>query len=390
MAAAQGGQALNLSRTRIVIVSASLALLFLVAGLVLAGRSFGDGLLRALGNLAEVIHLVNTQYVDPVDLDALGEGLDAGLVESVDPWAAVLGEDELGPYREVLESRPAFGLVLTLRLGSAAVRQALPGSPAAEAELKLGDVIEEIDGIPTRGFPLWRVRLTLAAHVRDGTPARLKVVGRDMEERRELTLTPGDWTLESLETEVREGVTVVRLHALDSGVAERLREAVGDGPVVLDLRELAWGFEEEAVAAAGLFVRSGVVAQWKGRRAGEKSFETRRRGEPLPVPVVLVGSSTEGPGEILAAGLRRAGAVLVGGRTLGHAPHMTLVRDGDLVLWIPTARWVRADGKPITREEGITPDEVVERQGPVAEGEDPELERAIELALSGTEHAAAA
>ncbi len=365
-------------------------MLLLVAGLVLAGRSFGDGLLRALGNLAEVIHLVNTQYVDPVDLDALGEGLDAGLVESVDPWAAVLDETEVGEYRRVLESTPAFGLVLTLRLGSAAVRQALPGSPAEAAGLNMGDVIEEIDGVPTRGFPLWRVRLTLAAHVREETPAKLKVVARDMEERREVELDPAPWTLQLVKTERRDGVNVVRLLALGPGAAEELHAALARGPAVLDLRELAWGSEQEAVAAAGLFMDSGEVARWKGRRAGEKGFEAPGRTGVLPPPVVLVGNATEGVGEILAAGLRRAGATLVGDRTLGHAPHMTLVRNGDLVLWIPTARWLRADGTPITRDEGIVPDEKVEAAGTRDEGDDPALERALELARSPEAHAAAA
>ena len=371
------------------LVVTSMATLLLVAGLVLAGRSFGDGLLRALGNLAEVIHLVNTQYVDPVDLEALGEGLDAGLVESVDPWAAVLDESEVEAYRKVLDSRPAFGLVLTLRLGSAAVRQALPGSPAAAAGLELGDVIEEIDGIPTRGFPLWRVRLTLARHEENGPPVKLKVVGRDMEERREVTLEPAPWTLEAVHTEDRDGVTVIQVHALDRGSADTIARAVGGGPAVLDLRDLAWGFEEEAVRAAGLFLPSGVVARWKGRRAGEKSFEASAGAEALQPPVVLVGNRTEGPGEILAAGLRRAGATLVGSTTLGHAPHMMLVRDGDLVLWIPTARWLRADGTPIVREQGIVPDEEVET-APEGTEEDPALERALELARSGAEHAAAA
>ncbi len=368
----------------------SVSVVLLVAGLVLAGRTFGDGLLRALGNLAEVIHLVNTQYVDPVDLDALGEGLDAGLVESVDPWAAVLDPGEVPRYREVLESPPAFGLVLTLRLGSAAVRQALPGSPAEAAGLQTGDVIEEIDGIPTRGFPLWRVRLGLAAHVREGTPARLKVVARDMEERREVELAPDPWTPRVLDVSERDGVTVVRLLALGSGASEALREALGGGPAVLDLRELAWGTEEEAVAAAALFAASGEVAAWKGRRAGERRFEAPAGSDPLPPPVVLVGHATEGVGEILAAGLRRAGATLVGRRTLGHAPHMTLVRDGDLVLWIPTARWLRADGSPITRKEGIVPDEKIEPGEEDGTDRDPALERALELARAGTSHAAAA
>ncbi|NOZ93831.1 MAG: hypothetical protein GXP47_03690 [Acidobacteria bacterium] len=363
------------------------------AGLVLAGRSGSNGLLRAMGNLAQVIHLVDTKYVDPVNLAALGEGLDAGLVESVDPEAAVLDPSEAAAFRELADGPPPFGLILGLRLGSAAVRQALPGSPAAAVKLKPWEVIEEIDGIPTRGYPLWRARLNLAEYEKKGKPVRLKVFGRDMENRREVELTPEPWKVQNLRTEDRDGVRVVEVLALGPGAAKELEAAVGRGARILDLRHLVWGSEEEAVDASDLFVGDGVVARWKGRRAGERSFESKHAQIGGPLPVVMIGPDTEDVGEILAAGLRRAGCTLIGGRSMGHAPHMVLIHDGDLTLWLPVGRWLRADGKPIAAR-GIDPDEKIEVKGEGGGEEsgkgqkDPVLDRALELAR--TRHGKAA
>ena len=140
-------------RVRTVFLSVSVVVVLLFAGALAASRSSRDGLFRALGNLAEVVHLVETEYVDNLNQEALSLSLDAGLVESQDPWAAVLPADRIDDYLEFVESPPPFGLVLVSRLGSAAVRYVLSGSPAEEAGLQPWEVIERVEGVISRGRP---------------------------------------------------------------------------------------------------------------------------------------------------------------------------------------------------------------------------------------------
>jgi C-terminal processing protease CtpA/Prc len=100
----------------------------------------------------------------------------------------------------------------------------------------------------------------------------------------------------------------------------------------------------------------------------------------------MIGPETEGVGEILASALQRAGMPLVGGRTMGHAPHMRFIEEGDLTLWLPVGNWLRADGEPINGK-GVEPDETVEA-GDEDEAGDPVLDRALELAAAPLEQAA--
>ena len=65
-------------------------------------------------------------------------------------------------------------------------------------------------------------------------------------------------------------------------------------------------------------------------------------------------------GEILAAALARQGAIVVGEKTLGHAPYMNLVRDGEVALWMPVGQWLRGDDETIEGN-GVEPTEEVER-----------------------------
>jgi C-terminal processing protease CtpA/Prc len=367
-------------RLRLVVMAGSLTVVLLFSGLLMAYRQHQDELYRSLGVLAEVMHLVKSQYVDSLDSETLGLSLDAALVQTVDPWAAVLPGDKVDAYREMLEAPPPFGLGLAIRFSSAAVRHIVPGSPAATAGLETWEIIEQVEEVNTRGRPLWQIRLALKEKEQNGQKVKLTVVDRFADERREVVLEPVEWQPQPALVEQHEEIPVMRVTCLPSGAAGTISAALQETPVeVIDLRELIWGFEEEAVAVADLFAREGLLAEWRGQRAGAESFQATANpvelsGERL---LVLIGPNTEGVGEILAAGLRRAGATLVGHRSIGHASHMWLVHDGDLHLWIPVGYWLRADEQPIN-ENGVEPDQTVDLQE-VEEGEDPVLHKALEM-----------
>ena len=380
-------------KVRTTLVALSLLTVTAFGGMLAAGRDDEEGLYRALGNLAEVVHLIRTDYVDELNDEALSLSLDAGIVESVDRSAAVLPSAMAATYRELVVAPPAYGLVLGSRLGSAAVRQAIPGSPAAGASLQTWEVIERVDGVNTRGRPLWQLRLELRDKVAAGSEVALTVVDRRVDQRREVVLAPAAWTPAAGSVEDVDGTAVVRLDSLPAGAADQVRGLVpSDRPVVLDLRNLVWGLEEQAVAVADLFVSDGVLGGWSGRKAGSQTFAATAGSLPGRPPVVMIGPETEGVGEILAAALQRAGLTLVGGRTVGHAPHMQFIEERDLTLWLPVGNWLRADGEPINGN-GVEPDEAVEvvpedEDHDQAEAGDPVLDRALELAAQPLEPAA--
>ena len=364
--------------TRTVFMSVSVAVVLLFSGVLMANRSNQDVLFRALGNLAEVVHLVETEYVDELNQEALSMSLDAGLVEPLDRSAAVLPGDRIDEYLEAVESAPPFGLGLATRLGSASVYFVLQGSPAETAGLARWEVIELVEGVNSRGRPLWQIRLELTEHENLGEPVRLTVFDREVDERREVILEPAPWTVRPATVEVSGEATVIRIEALPKNSLASVTALVPtDGPLILDLRELRWGIESEAIALADAFVESGVLGGWQGRRAGSKSYSATAGSVAASAPIVLVDRMTQGIAEILAEALQRNGAVVVGEKTAGHASFMSLVRDGDVAVWMPVGQWLRADEKPINGN-GVEPDEAVEVVDPEAE-DDPVLARALEL-----------
>lgn len=374
-------------RTRTVFLAVSVVVVLLFAGVLLANRNSQDALFRALGNLAEVVHLVETEYVDELNQEALKLSLDAGLVESLDRSAAVLPPDRVNEYLEFVESPPPFGLGLSSRLGSAAVQFVFPGSPAESAGLDTWEVIELVDGINSRGRPLWQIRLDLMARENKGEPVRLTVFDREVDKRREVVLEPLEWTLRPATAELRDEAIVIHVEALPEGAVEAVVELIiDDRPLILDLREMRWGLENEAVALADVFIDDGVLGAWKGRRAGARTYSATAGTVKRELPIVLVGPETNGAGEVLAAALQRHGAVVVGAATAGHAPYMSLVRDGEVSVWMPVGEWLRTDETPINGN-GVEPDELVEAAEP-DDGVDPVLARALEILSLELEKAA--
>lgn len=374
-------------RTRTVFLAVSVVVVLLSAGVLLANRNSQDALFRALGNLAEVVHLVETEYVDELNQEALKLSLDAGLVESLDRSAAVLPPDRVNEYLEFVESSPPFGLGLSSRLGSAAVQFVFPGSPAEAAGLDTWEVIELVDGINSRGRPLWQIRLDLMARENKGEAVRLTVFDREVDKRREVVLEPLEWTLRPATAELRDEAIVIHVEALPEGAVEAVVELIiDDRPLILDLREMRWGLEDEAVALADVFIDDGVLGAWKGRRAGARTYSATAGTVQRELPIVLVGPETNGAGEVLAAALQRHGAVVVGAATAGHAPYMSLVRDGEVSVWMPVGEWLRKDETPINGN-GVEPDELVEAAEP-DDGVDPVLARALEILSLELEKAA--
>lgn len=366
-----------MKRFRIALLVTSVCLLVFFAGLLTAGLTSKETLFQALGNLAEVVHLVEAEYVDELDPDVLATSLDAGILESVDPWAAVVTDDQVEAYEEVFSNPPPYGLGLSLRLGSAAVRDVFPGSPAADAGLANWEVIEKIDGVYTRGRPLWQLALDLAGREARGEAVNLTVMDRQVDERRDVALEPGEWKQVHATMELTDDVRILTIESLTIGSAEAIAALVDQGdPQILDLRGLVWGLEDQAITVADLFIGEGTIAAWEGREAGNETIEATSGGAEL-LPTVLVSRETEGVGEILAAALQRSGAVLLGQSTMGHAPHMQIVQRGDLNLWMPVGRWLGPDDEPL-RGTGLEPDEEIEPAEEEEEG-DPVLERALEL-----------
>ncbi len=347
-----------------------------------------DSLYKHLAVFTEVLRLVRQAYVDETDLRSLMAGALEGSSDALDPFSMYIPEEQLDGYLDAraIGSARSGARVVKVR-GAVYVISIQKGSPAETAELRRGDILTRIDGISTRGMPMWDIeqRLTRAP----GTEIEIELLRRG--ETTSHTLVLGDFaTPEPTLTEI-DGTSVLTLPSFGEGtaaaVAALLANFEGDA-LVIDVRGVAWGDPQIAFGVAELFVE-GALGSLVGQDGTLESFESRTPSWNGRL-VVLIDRSSLGPAELLATVLKQgAGAQLVGQASFGFAGRPTFLDlDAGGALMITDAFYTGPDGAPLN--ESVVPDlRVSDRDLAFEAGEgaldDLILERGIELLRGETE-----
>ncbi|HSL82087.1 MAG TPA: S41 family peptidase [Thermoanaerobaculia bacterium] len=317
----------------------------------------GDSLYKYLSVFTETLGLVDQTYVEESDQGALlGAALD-GMTDALDPLAVYVPEDAVAGYLQARDVGSGHsGLFLLRERGMIYTLAVRDGSPGAEAGIEEGDLVAEIDGRSTRVMPMWEIQKVLAGA--PGTEVSLKVVR--FAETRDATVTLRPFAVPAPALEMRDGVAVVSLAAIDRatpegvrGLLERAREADADR-LLLDLRGVAGGDAEAAYEVAGLFA-GGDLGRLERRGealqgyTGSEPFWTGRI-------VVLTNRATLGPAELLASVLRqKAAAETVGQRTFGYAGRQSMLElASGGVLFLADAFFTGPDFEPL--DEPLEPD----------------------------------
>lgn len=355
-----------MSRSRLagVAVSASLLLtLFVVLpgiGADEKGKSARESLYRPLGLFTEVVSLVRGNYVEEIEAKTLLDGAFSGMTDAMDPFAEYVPPQKMGAfstYRAGSSSDlPEIGIVLARKMNYPVVVASMAGSPATAAGLRSDDLIERIDERSARGLALWEVEALLQG--KPGGHVRLLVVRDGKPRRRTIDIVRGSWSPLAPSASRSGSETVVRIPSFGPGTASAVREILAPldrtRPLVLDLRENAWGSYEEAARTAALFVPAGPLGELKGRRIETKAFRAEP-GERVHESrlVLIVDSGTAGPAELFAAAVSEGLNKSAVARGEKRAKSQAAVEDEEFPDEAEPAppsswngRWVRIVGEP--------------------------------------------
>jgi len=388
-------------RARLFVALVSTGLIGYVAVGSLLGKALGDTSYGQLAIFNEVVRLVIDAYVEPVNLDRAMAGARLGMSDALDGDSSYLDPEQWKLVQQApAETDAEIGVVLTRRFAFVMVVAARPGSPAARAGLRAGDLLKSIDERHTRPMPaLVAERLLRGA---PGSSVKLSVL-RAGAEPFDLTVVRERVAPAAAAGRMLDAATgYVRVSDFTPRSAEDVRAQVeslrrsGAERLVLDLRDAAWGAPADGVKVAELFLQGGPVGKLVGRRQEETLLQADASRSAWSGPLVaLVTNGTAGPGEIVAAALADAGrAKLVGEHTFGRAAVSKTVPlpEGGLVLTV--AKYMSPKGTSI-HGQGLAPAVPVEDEDgdeEPAEGAarpDRILEKALEILKQPAEKAAA-
>lgn len=366
----------------LVVLSATLALYAVVGGWLPTSAQQQNDPGAQLRIFENVLQHIQNDYVDEPNMEKVRAGALRGLAYGLDPYSTYLTAEQVRDYRASGGKEQAgIGAELSQLSSYLYVIATVKGSPADQAGVRAGDIIEYIDSKATRDISLYDARQLLNGA--PGSEVKLRIL-----RARPVTLTVkrGAFKAPAAEARMEAGkVGVLRINSLAEGVGadarSRLQDLLKQGAqkIVLDLRSLAGGSLTEGVNVANLFIKDGVLAQTIGRESKTlKTFTADAKTAIFSGPVVaLIDPGTAGAAEIIASALleRKRGEV-VGEKSFGAGTEQQLftLRDGDGLL-LTTIKWASANGKPFLGEDrtrsGVTPSVEVKRQE-IVEAIDPE------------------
>ncbi len=357
-----------------------------------AGLPVPHGLSRRISELATTKQLeafFSDTYpksaAKAVSAEALEQSLLSGLLESVPGDARLISAKER-KVAEQIEGNRYVGLHIALATDEQEKRpkiaEVMEGGPAFRAGVKKDDVIEQIDGVDTKGMELREAVDRLRGE--EGTNVTIKVRQPKAHEFRTYKITrgqllhttvrgvrkrpsggwdvrlPGSDPIGYLQITEITGSTPHELHKLASQL-----ESDGANALVLDLRGLRTDNLHPTVLLADSLLDNGCIGRVETAH-GETKYEADSaallQGWPL---VVLIDGQTGGTAEWLAAALQdNHRAALVGmpsasawGAAGSGVQSAVPVGDGAWSIVLTTGRLERGDGRPLGADATTAPGE---------------------------------
>ena len=314
---------------------------------------------------------LDMMYVDTLDANkVVTAGIDA-MLNTLDPYTEYYPEDRQKELKQMLTGKYAgIGALIRYhqKLKRCVIEEPYEGMPAAEAGLKKGDIILQIDDT----IVIDKNTQYVSSHLRGepGTTFLLKIqrptTGKKMTfkltrqtiKMPEITwygLLPNQTGYIALNTFTGEPAKQMRLAFVDlkKNGAEKL---------ILDLRGNGGGSLSECVDILNMWLPKGQkIVETKGKlKRANNEYKTRLEPIDTVMPlVVLVNKETASASEITSGALQDLKrGVIIGTRTYGkglvQVPNIDLPYNANLKL--TTSRYYLPSGRGIEMKDGLKPD----------------------------------
>src|SRR5262245_8442116 len=216
-----------------------------------------------------VLQHIQQDYVDEPNMEKVRAGALRGLAYGLDPYSTYLTPDQVKEFNTGgKDSQTGIGAELSQVASYLYVIAPMKGSPADQAGIKAGDIIEYIDNKATRDISLYDAKQLLNGPA--GSEVKLRVL-RANSSPLTVTVKRGTSRAAASESRMEAGrVGILRINSLNDGEAAEVRTRLQDlmkqgaQKIVIDLRATAGGSLPEAVAVANMFIKDGVIAETVG------------------------------------------------------------------------------------------------------------------------------
>lgn len=320
---------------------------------------------------ADVIELIEKEYVDNVESKELIEKAIQGMLHSLDPHSTLMPPEAFEDLQ--IDTKGKFtgiGIHITMRDGFVTVISPIEDTPADKAGIIAQDRIVKVDGKQVKDL---REAVNMMRGPK-GTKVQVTIVRQGEKEPLNFELIRDVIPIVSVKAiELKPGYGYIRLSQFSGSTTKELEEALiemesADVPVkglVLDLRNNGGGLLNQAIQVTDLFLDEGKILSIKGRnKKNTKVYMATPDADPRSYPlVVLINAGSASASEIVAGALQdQKRALILGTTSFGKGSVQTVetLRDGSGVK-LTIARYFTPNGRSI-QAKGIEPDIVLKHK----------------------------
>ncbi len=320
--------------------------------------------------LNNLLHIIDDQYVDDVNLDSLVDKAIPQILADLDPHSVYISaEDAQKAADDLKASFSGIGVEFVIREDTIHVQNVIENGPAEQAGVLAGDKIVSVDGKPFVGKIVTNNEAMKRLKGKKGTKVTVGVMRYGQKNVKKITITRADIPQKSITSvymlDNETGYIKIKNFGENTyaellvALAELSQE--GFSKLVIDLRDNTGGYLESAVQMIKEFLpKNKLIVYTEGRKSPRVEYRSDGTGSYQNIPlVVLINEGSASASEIFAGAIQdNDRGTIIGRRSFGKGlvqkqmefPDGSLVRLTIARYYTPSGRCIQ---KPYTSGDNI-------------------------------------
>lgn len=308
--------------------------------------------------LSDLLHIIDDQYVDTVNMGNLVEHSLPLILRELDPHSTYVSAADVETEMQALKgSFSGIGVQFYILDDTVRIVKVIDGGPSKRVGLKAGDRIIAVDNKPYVGKDINEEETKKRLKGPAESEVALKIVRQGQKSPLNFKIRRGNVPVKSVDASymLDGNIGYLRINTWGDGTYSeflgamaQLSTARPDG-IIIDLRGNLGGYLDAAVKIANEFLpKNRLIVYTEGRRFPREDYKSDGRGSFQTMPlVVLVDETSASSSEIFAGAMQdNDRATIIGRRTFGKGLVQVPIqfRDGSMVR-LTRARYYTPSGR---------------------------------------------
>ena len=312
--------------------------------------------------LNNLLHIINDQYVDTVNIDSLVDKAVPQILSDLDPHSVYIRAKDVQSVTDDLKgSFSGIGVQFVIREDTIRVQGIVKNGPAERAGIVAGDKIISIDDKPFVGKGVTNEETIKRLKGPKGTKVKIGILKYKEKKPKIYTITRNDIPVKSIPATymLDDETGYIRINSFGETTYPEMLISLarlsqeGFSSLVIDLRDNPGGYLESAIQIANEFLPNNkLIVYTEGRKSPRQEYRSDGHGSYKNIPlVILINEGSASASEIIAGAMQdNDRATIIGRRSFGKGlvQQQLGFTDGSLIR-LTVARYYTPSGRCIQK-----------------------------------------